>query len=407
MNIVINKEINPELSDFEIIERKGLGHPDTLADGLAEHLSNSYSKYCLEKFGYVLHHNLDKIYISGGLVELDFGVTPKIKKPMTIYINGRASASFGGTRIPVKKLLEGFAKDYLIEIIPKLRDFDFPVKIVFITNSFSHNPNWYNPRGEQDLPDHKKPYANDTSTVVGFFPLSKSERKVIAIESFFYTSKGTPRFGYIGQDIKVMLVRNKKVTNITTNIPFLITGVSSFKDYSKKKSLITKELTAYLEKEFPGEVINLSVNTLDGANPEAHYTLLLGTCSEAGEEGLVGRGNKTNGLISTRRPISMEALHGKNPVYHVGKVLTYKANAIAKNIAQEFDCHCYVYITTRAGEDISNPSYINIEVSKKCSKEKIVSILSEHLHDRGYTRDILNGEFLPKREIIKYKKHEI
>ena len=54
-----------ENSVFEIVERKGLGHPDSLADGLANAISVSYSKHCLKNFGYVLHHNVDKLYIGG------------------------------------------------------------------------------------------------------------------------------------------------------------------------------------------------------------------------------------------------------------------------------------------------------------------------------------------------------
>ncbi|MDD3301186.1 MAG: methionine adenosyltransferase [Patescibacteria group bacterium] len=407
MNIFLNKKINPDVNDFEIIERKGLGHPDTLADGIAEYLSNSYSKYCLKRFGCVLHHNLDKIYVSGGLVNCDFLSEKKILKPMVVYINGRASASFSGKKINLKKLFENFAKEYLTEILPNLKKFKSPVKVEFITNTFSHNPYWYNPRGVQDLPDKKRPYANDTSTVVGFYPLSKSEKKVIAVESFFYNNKGLPRFNYVGQDIKIMLVRNKDKTNITTNIPILISYVKNYNEYLKKKNFITKKLVTFLSKEFPREKINLSVNTLDRMDQESHYTLLIGTCSEAGEEGLVGRGNKTNGLISTCRPISMEALHGKNPVYHVGKVLTYKANNIAKDISKEFDCYCSVFITTKAGEDISSPSYINIEINKKCNNKIIESIVSKNLQETEYTIKIIEGEFLPKSQIVRYKKHEI
>ena len=34
--LTINKQyVNPEEKDFEIVERKGVGHPDTLADALA------------------------------------------------------------------------------------------------------------------------------------------------------------------------------------------------------------------------------------------------------------------------------------------------------------------------------------------------------------------------------------
>ena len=53
-------------SIFEFVERKGEGHPDTLADGLAEHLSVKYSNYTLKNFGAVLHHNFDKVGLLGG-----------------------------------------------------------------------------------------------------------------------------------------------------------------------------------------------------------------------------------------------------------------------------------------------------------------------------------------------------
>jgi len=58
---------------FEVVERKGLGHPDTLADGVAETISVVYSKFCLENFGVILHHNLDKIAFIGGKARIGFG----------------------------------------------------------------------------------------------------------------------------------------------------------------------------------------------------------------------------------------------------------------------------------------------------------------------------------------------
>lgn len=48
--IVIDSEI-PEPADVTIVERKGLGHPDTLADHLAERLSQVYSRLTLREFG--------------------------------------------------------------------------------------------------------------------------------------------------------------------------------------------------------------------------------------------------------------------------------------------------------------------------------------------------------------------
>ncbi|MEJ8650769.1 methionine adenosyltransferase [Streptomyces sp. MS1.AVA.3] len=54
----------PQPDATTIVERKGLGHPDTLADHLAERLSQIYSQYTASRFGAVLHHNFDKLALS-------------------------------------------------------------------------------------------------------------------------------------------------------------------------------------------------------------------------------------------------------------------------------------------------------------------------------------------------------
>jgi len=87
--------VDPEAGQLEIVERKGLGHPDTLADGLTEAVSTAYSKHCLNKFGVVLHHNIDKLYIGGGLFVSDFGCYD-FQRPIQVMVNGRMSDSFGG-----------------------------------------------------------------------------------------------------------------------------------------------------------------------------------------------------------------------------------------------------------------------------------------------------------------------
>jgi S-adenosylmethionine synthetase len=57
MNLYITKK-NFSEPIYEFVERKGIGHPDTLADALAEHLSVNYSRYTKKRFGAILHHNL-------------------------------------------------------------------------------------------------------------------------------------------------------------------------------------------------------------------------------------------------------------------------------------------------------------------------------------------------------------
>lgn len=99
MNLYIKEnQISINQQPMEIVERKGLGHPDTIADGIAESISINYSKYCLEKFGAILHHNVDKISIIGSLCEADYG-RGELKKPIKLILNSRMNKCFGNKKI--------------------------------------------------------------------------------------------------------------------------------------------------------------------------------------------------------------------------------------------------------------------------------------------------------------------
>lgn len=56
---------SPRDSDVEIVERKGLGHPDTICDALAEETCRALCHAYLEAFGAILHRNVDKILLCG------------------------------------------------------------------------------------------------------------------------------------------------------------------------------------------------------------------------------------------------------------------------------------------------------------------------------------------------------
>jgi S-adenosylmethionine synthetase len=98
-DLVVERGIAPP-SDLVIVERKGWGHPDTLADHLAERLSRTYSRYTLEQFGAVLHHNFDKLGLLGGASEVRYGAG-RMVDPVRVLVNGRATRSCGGETIPV------------------------------------------------------------------------------------------------------------------------------------------------------------------------------------------------------------------------------------------------------------------------------------------------------------------
>jgi S-adenosylmethionine synthetase len=70
--------------ECEMAERKGIGHPDTICDSIAEEVSIALSKYYLNEFGSILHYNVDKALLVGGksLPAYNGG---EIVQPMELY----------------------------------------------------------------------------------------------------------------------------------------------------------------------------------------------------------------------------------------------------------------------------------------------------------------------------------
>ena len=57
----------------EIVERKGLGHPDSICDGVAETVSEALSREYKKKFGHILHHNTDEVQLVAGSSNPEIG----------------------------------------------------------------------------------------------------------------------------------------------------------------------------------------------------------------------------------------------------------------------------------------------------------------------------------------------
>ena len=90
-----------ETQDVEIVERKGIGHPDSIADGLAESVSRSLCKMYISKFGHILHHNTDECQIVGGQSAPKFGAGV-VLEPAQIILVGRATTEVDGERLPYR-----------------------------------------------------------------------------------------------------------------------------------------------------------------------------------------------------------------------------------------------------------------------------------------------------------------
>lgn len=221
---ITNGFYDPSHLSYEVVERKGLGHPDTLADGIAEQIEIDYSLYCLDKFGVIPHHNFDKIIIRGGHSVQDFGGSDFIE-PIKIIFLGRASKKCFNSPIPLFKIQKKAATKYLNRILPNL-DVENYVEFETLTSDFTTKTNWFSPEAIEDLPEYLDvPKANDTATMISYWPLTISEELALMIEGYFYkldkNELPTPRFTKMGGDIKVMVVRNDLEYSIRINFPLI------------------------------------------------------------------------------------------------------------------------------------------------------------------------------------------
>lgn len=78
-------------------------------------------------------------------------------------------------------------------------------------------------------------------------------------------------------------------------MPFLANHIESLEKYFLRKSEVEKNILDFLKKNF-NVSIKLMMNATD-RNGQAYLTAL-GSVADTGDVGVVGRGNRMNGLIS-------------------------------------------------------------------------------------------------------------
>ncbi len=377
--------LNPDKLDFEIVERKGLGHPDTLADALAEIISVDYSRHCQEKFGYILHHNLDKLYIGAGLFESGFGYCRRIK-PIRVIVNGRISDSFRGEKIDIVALQRQSILNYLQSIFPRAEESDFIIESNATQNS--RIPHWFSPRGPEDLPEYSNLLAGDNAFCTFSWPLSVVENLVYRLEEYFWDKSSAyprPKLKDFGQDIKIMACREGSHVYVGVRAPVIVSLVADYQAYEIAVAKLQNNLRGFAESLLgPAYSLDLEVN--------AHrpYMLGFGSCIECGEEGLVGRGNSISGLISAFRPHSMEAPAGKNPVYHTGRVLNHLVEKLSKAIYQKLGARNTVVALTKNGGSLIPPFQLSIEADINLSRAELASVVETDFLKADYLEFILS-----------------
>ena len=141
-------------------------------------------------------------------------------------------------------------------------------------------------------------------------------------------------------------------------------------DYKEKLNTIELEIKKEVKKTFKNNNIQIFLNTRDNYEKSDLYMTLIGSAVESGDEGAVGRGNRSRGVIPFSRNFSMEASCGKNPVYHTGKLFTAIGDTISKIIYEKFKVENTVYCTSKMGDNIDDPWNVTVELSKKITEEE-------------------------------------
>jgi S-adenosylmethionine synthetase len=214
---------------IEIVERKGLGHPDTICDLLSERLSVVLSQHYLDCFGFILHHNVDKALLTAGRTRPAFG-GGEVLEPIDLYLSGRAATEFGGKRVPIEEMAQEAVRSWFGEQFPAINPKRDVRMHCLVRPGSAELMDLFARQKEQGVL-----LANDTSCGVGFAPLSDLERMVLSVERRLNAPETKADFPACGKDVKVMGTRSGREVTLTIACAFVDRFLSSQKAYVDAK----------------------------------------------------------------------------------------------------------------------------------------------------------------------------
>jgi S-adenosylmethionine synthetase len=354
-NITVEELVHTPIEEqgTEIVERKGVGHPDSMMDGIAEAVSRALCQMYIDRFGRILHHNTDQGEIVGGQSAPKFG-GGIVLEPANVILVGRATTTVNNERLPYRSVAVEAARDHIRKTcthLDVLSDVMIDCKIG---------------QGSVDLRglyDTQKQLANDTSFGVGFAPFSQTENLVLKTEELI-NGPLKKDLKEVGQDIKVMGVRKGDVIRLTIAAAMVDRYIPDKDHYRNVIEELREHVLKNAEK-YTKRQVKVDINTGDNYDAGIYYLTVTGLSWENGDDGSVGRGNRVSGLITPYRPMSMEAAAGKNPVTHVGKLYNLLSFDIADRIVKENEGRVqevWVRIVSQIGKPIDEPQAATAQI---------------------------------------------
>jgi len=357
MEIAISPLAEPAIDSrpVEVVERKGIGHPDSICDGLAEQFSILLSQHYIERFGRILHHNVDKMLLCGGASLPAFG-GGRMTRPIELIFAGQATDRFAGEEVPIEELAREATRRWITAHFHAL-DPNRHVKVTARVRPGSADLIELFERQEAS----GVRLSNDTSIGVGYAPLSRLERLVLTLEHRLNDVQDKNWAPARGQDMKLMAVRHGSQVDITLACAFVDRYVANLPAYLDARAALAEDAKA-IALEF-GLDTTIGVNLADDPASGSVYLTVTGTSAESGDDGQVGRGNRVNGLISPYRVMSIEAPSGKNPQSHVGKLYNLAANRIAATLVGSADItEANCVLVSQIGRPVQDPYLVDIRV---------------------------------------------
>ena len=347
-----------EEQDLEIVERKGVGHPDHICDAIMNEVSVALSKEYLKRYGHVQHHNIDKALLAAGEVKRRYG-GGEVKRPMLMVFGDRATYDVDGDLIPVDELAVDTAKKWLrknLRFVDPDRHVRYQVELkkgsAALTDIFKRKGKYYG--------------ANDTSAAVGYAPLSNTEKIVLQTERYINSPSFKKGYPETGEDVKIMAAREGKELTLTIALAFVDKFIENENQYFKRKAEVEEDVNRFVRNRVKFNPANVNINTLDkrGRGMDGIYLTVLGTSADDGDGGQVGRGNRPTGIIPLNRPTCSEAAAGKNPVSHVGKIYNLLTYQIANRVYEKVPGikEVYVWLLSQIGRPINEPKVAGVEL---------------------------------------------
>ena len=377
---------------FEIVERKGIGHPDTICDLVMNQISIDLSKLYLKETGAIQHHNMDKALLAAGQSESNFG-GGKIIKPMKMILGDRATFDIGERKLPIGDFAIQTAKKWFEKNLRFVNDehVEYQVEIGVTSKEL------------QSIFENTKSFAaNDTSVLVGYAPFTETESIVLNTEQHINSKQFKDNFPESGEDVKVMGFRDSNHVDLTIATAFVDRFISSENQYFQRKDEMLQEINEFLKKNYSMKATT-NMNCLDSKNRgmSGLYLTVLGTSADSADSGQVGRGNMASRVISPSRPAGSEATAGKNPVSHIGKIY----NALSFKIANEIhtkvsglDEVC-VWMYNVIGRPVNDPKAVIVQPTitgqlHDAEKNQINEIVENNLQNiHEFCNELISGKY--------------